>query len=185
MFDQIIVGVSCVLILTAVVLTALAPVYPSRGKTAKEFATRYPVPAGAAGSPAPGAPSAPGTPAPSLVPSAGAGQLPAGMRGTWSGTVVQRSTQSNSTSYAVTITLTGGATGSVVGTSSYPTSPCSGDLTLNVVGTTVEVFEHITAGMTHCFDTTLFLTLGGNDSLTYHFDDVGYGTGDATLTRQG
>ncbi|WP_131804105.1 hypothetical protein [Pseudofrankia sp. BMG5.36] len=184
MLDQIIVGVSCVLILTAVVLTALAPIYPSRGQTAKEFASRYPVPAGASGSPAPSAP-APGTPTPSAVPSASAGQLPAVMRGTWSGTVVQQYTRDNSSNYSVTITLTGGTVGSVVGTSSYPTSPCSGDLQLRAVGTTVEVFEHITIGASKCFDTTLFLTLNGNDGLTYHFDDVGYGTGDAELTRQG
>ncbi|OHV32080.1 hypothetical protein BCD49_30925 [Pseudofrankia sp. EUN1h] len=181
---------SCVLILAAVLLTALAPVYPSRGQTAKDFATRFPPPAGGTGAPAPPAttppgatPSAPGTPTPSAPASAGPNQLPAAMRGTWSGSVRQQGT--NTVQYNVTITLTGGAVGSVVGTSSYPTVPCSGDLLLSATGTTVQVSEHITIGQSDCFDTTLFLALDGSGNLTYHFDDVGYGTGDATLTRQG
>lgn len=184
--DQIVVGVAGVLILAAVILTAIAPIYPSRGETAKDFASRFPPPAGGPASPGPSVPppaAAPGTAAPSTQPSVGGGQLPAGMNGTWSGSLTQKNA-SNTVQYNVTITLTGGAVGSVVGTSSYPTVPCAGDLTLTAVGARVQVAEHITNGQNDCFDTTLLLGLDGSGNLTYHFDDVGYGTGDGTLTRQ-
>jgi len=177
--DQIVVGVAGVLVLAAVVLTVLAPVYPSRGQTAKDFAARFPVPAGATGSPAP---PTTGTPAPGTSPSAAAGQLPAGMVGTWTGTGTVTA-GSDSARFTVTISLTGGAVGNVVGTSTYPAAPCTGNLTLVNVGTKVEVSEHITTRTDDCFDSTLYLAVDASGHLLYHFDDEGYGVGDATLSR--
>jgi hypothetical protein len=156
-----------------VVLTALAPVYP-RHKGAAEAHGVAPQAAGA--SPAPN----------------GADGFPDGLTGIWNGTVTQTSpaTQSGpaagpSTTFTVTLVLRGGTVGNVVGTSRYPTIPCSGELVLlGSGGSDVQVTEHILTGTDGCVDTTLSLRLDGAGRLIYHFDDVGYGKGDAVLTRQ-
>jgi hypothetical protein len=173
-FDQIVVGVAGVLVLVAVVLTAIAPVYPPRGRAQKLLDARINPPA----------PVTSTQPTPSGSPAAGPDQLPAELRGTWTGDVAQKDPAHEfNTTYPVTLVLRGGSIGQVVGTSNYPTIPCSGDLLLNQGGSAVQVTEHIVGG-TNCSDTTVSLTLNGNGELVYHFDDVGDGTGDGVLTKQ-
>jgi len=174
--DQAVVGVAGVLVLVALVFTALAPVYPTRGKAAKEFADRLVPPPAAAASPKPGAGGTPTT---------GADQLPAALIGTWSGVVTQNNPSTNfHTSYAVTLVLHGGTVGNVVGTSSYPSIPCTGDLLLDRGGSEVMVTEHIVSGTHSCSDTPLSLKLDGSGNLVYHFADSGDGTGDGVLNKQ-
>ncbi|ADP83558.1 hypothetical protein [Pseudofrankia inefficax] len=173
-FDQIVVGVAGVLVLVAVVLTAIAPVYPPRGRAQKLLDARIHPPAAVTST----------QPTPSGSPAAGPDELPAELRGTWTGNVTQKDPAHEfNTTYPVTLVLRGGSIGQVVGTSNYPTIPCSGDLLLNQGGNAVQVTEHIVGG-TNCSDTALSLTLDGNGNLVYHFDDVGDGTGDGVLTKQ-
>jgi hypothetical protein len=162
-------------VLAAIVLTALAPVYPARGRAAKQFADRL----------APPRPAASASPAPGVgtTPAQGPDALPSAMVGTWTGTVNQSDPAADyQASYVVTLVLRGGVTGNVVGTSDYPTVPCTGDLLLNRGGSDVQVTEHIVSG-TQCSDTMLSLSLDAGGNLRYHFDDSGDGTGDGVLTR--
>lgn len=176
MLDRAVVGVVGVLVVAAVVLTALAPVYPARHRAEKLYADRLQPPR-----PAPTAPVQPGA---SATPDSDPGQFPTALIGTWTGSVHQQDPAHDyDATYDVALVLRGGTTGQVVGTSSYPTIPCTGDLVMTQGGASVQVTERIVAG-TQCTDTTLSLSLDGSGNLVYHFDDVGDGTGDGVLTKQ-
>jgi hypothetical protein len=173
---QVVVGLVGILVVAAVVLTALAPVYPPRHRAEKLYADRLRPPA-----PAPTATARPGA---SASPDSDPGQFPTDLIGTWTGSVNQKDPAHDfDSTYDVSLVLRGGTTGQVIGTSSYPTIPCSGDLVMTAGGANVQVTEHIVAG-TQCTDTKLSLRLDGSGNLIYHFDDVGDGTGDGVLTKQ-
>ncbi|MBL7519546.1 hypothetical protein I6A84_15915, partial [Frankia sp. CNm7] len=143
--------------------------------------------AGPAAAPPAGPPAGPARgPGAGPTSSAGAAALPSGMVGTWSGTLTQSATADRAEEkYNVTLTLRGGEVGDVVGTSNYPTIPCGGDLVLEQTGTRVQVTEQITTGTENCADeVTVFLELESTGTLLYHFDDAGFGAGDAVLTKQ-
>jgi len=128
------------------------------------------------------APSTP-TPAPAANPfTAGSTQLPEQLIGTWQGTVLQAD---DSTRYPVVLQLAPSA-GTVVGTSSYATLGCQGQLELDAVYTdSVEVTEYITAGQGSCTSgVQITLKYLNKDQLFYSFAYNGNPVdGQATLTR--
>jgi hypothetical protein len=122
---------------------------------------------------------------PSLsAPLAAQQSLPQRFRGTWEGTVGTPSFQS-----PVTIQLTGGNVGEVVGTIDYAAMPCRGTLALRGVvadGNRVELTEAITSGPCPFEGPTVTLTLQTSGSLAYawtHPDQSAVSSG--TLTRTG
>jgi len=127
--------------------------------------------------------NAPSTPAPAANPfTAGSTQLPEQLIGTWQGTVLQAN---DSTQYPVVLQLARSA-GTVVGTSSYATLDCQGQLELDAVYTdSVEVTEYITSGQGSCTSgVQITLKYLNKDQLFYSFAYSGDPVdGQATLTR--
>jgi hypothetical protein len=110
-------------------------------------------------------------------------QLPAGMQGEWRSPEPAEQPDSDKT-YHVQMSLTGGATGTEVGTVSYPGLECSGTLELlEVTGNTVTVQETITN------DPQVTCTPRGTISLSLSDDvlDMSYTTAEddeATMTAR-
>jgi hypothetical protein len=116
---------------------------------------------------------------PSAAPSDQPG-MPNAMVGRWTGTYTYAG---SGLSDPVTLTLTGGPVGTVVGTSFYSQGNCAGQLTLERGGAAVEVFEHIVSGST-CFSASLSLSLDSTGHLVYSFGGTTYGSARGVLTRQ-
>lgn len=94
---------------------------------------------------------------PSLLSTAAQEQeFPDAYVGTWEGTGIQTDADGNPDGeWTITITITGGAYGEVVGTVDYPTLGCGGELILNRVDFDdffLDITEDITYGEDNCLD---------------------------------
>jgi len=81
------------------------------------------------------------------------------MVGTWKGIVEQGSSK-----YPVTLTLTGGAAGEIVGHIEYSTLPCKGDLTLLSGGSDVRLDEDVSGS---CYGTEIQLEIVDGTTMAY------------------
>jgi hypothetical protein len=85
--------------------------------------------------------------------------------GVWSGT----GNQVNGTNWSILLSVVPGSTGSVVGTISYPSLTCGGELRLKrVTDSLIELSEKLTYGAGRCIDRgTDILTLTSNQKVAY------------------
>lgn len=101
----------------------------------------------------------------SAVPSSSEGMLtPQELAGSWSGHASQQNPTSD---WDITIDISGGKTGSVIGRSSYPGLGCEGELVFQSVTSShppaITLSEHIVNGAGVCVDGTIELTYIGPD----------------------
>jgi len=99
--------------------------------------------------------------------------LPEGMLGTWRGIV-----QQSSSKYPMTLTLSGGTAGDIVGRSEYPTLPCTGNLRLLSGGDDVVLQEEVSGS---CITGEVHLELIDRNTILYKWGKSGPTT--ATLVR--
>jgi hypothetical protein len=85
--------------------------------------------------------------------------------GVWSGT----GNQVNGTSWSILLSVVPGSTGSIVGTISYPSLTCGGELRLKrVTDSSIELSEKLTYGAGRCVDRgTDVLQLPANQKIAY------------------
>jgi hypothetical protein len=85
--------------------------------------------------------------------------------GVWSGT----GNQVNGTNWSILMSVVPGSTGSVVGTISYPSLTCGGELRLKrVTDSSIELSEKLTYGAGRCIDRGVnVLTLTSNQKVSY------------------
>ena len=90
--------------------------------------------------------------------------IPAAYFGTWKGTVSQLILD-----FPVVLTIHSGSGGTIVGSSSYPSSGCSGELTLlDTKSTSIILSEHITSNAGLCTpDATITLLLNADKSVAF------------------
>lgn len=118
----------------------------------------------------------------------GAVSVPSAFIGTWDG----RGTQVNpSVEWPVTIDLTSGSQGDVVGTSEYPNDGCGGNLSLQeVTADTIVLIENLTYGLDACTDGgTIILGLRADTALSFEWvgvrDDGSSSSATGSLERRG
>ena len=113
---------------------------------------------------------------------AGSGQLPQQLSGTWRGSVFQASVAET---YPVVLQLAN-QPGTTIGTSDYETLECQGELRLNAVfAYSVEITEYITSNNGNCVSPVkITLKWLDRNHIFYSFSNPGYpDDGQATLTR--
>lgn len=107
--------------------------------------------------------------------------VPLDFLGKWSGDVSQP--RGKTSKYPVEITIIPGELNEPVGTSSYSTLGCGGDLyLLESTSSKIIVEERLTSGFTRCGNRVVIdLTYNNDGTLTYYFKEAGSGT--ATLRK--
>jgi hypothetical protein len=102
--------------------------------------------------------------------------------GVWSG----NGNQVNGTSWSILLSVVPGSTGSVVGTISYPSLTCGGELRLKrVTDNSIELSEKLTYGAGRCIDRgTNVLTLTSTQKVAYSwFTEQGKQEATGTLNK--
>jgi hypothetical protein len=114
-----------------------------------------------------GSVTTPATETATLAPGPAGATVPDAFVATWSGT----GTQVNpAVEWPVTITITGGGVGDVVGTSDYPGQACGGELILRgATADAIVLTEQLTYGLDSCTDGGT-ITLSGLDVIAVSFD---------------
>src|SRR3954447_17108865 len=102
--------------------------------------------------------------------------IPASFQGSWKGTGSQA--DEPGVEWTIALTLASGARGDMVGTITYPSLPCGGDLVLREAGGgRVELLERITFGT--CVDRGVVTLAPAHGGLSFDWRD------DAGLTARG
>ena len=110
---------------------------------------------------------------------AAAQAVPTAFQGSWKGTGTQ--SDNPGVEWTIALTLAGGARGSVVGTITYPSLECGGDLILREANAgRVELLERITFG--ECVDRGVVTLAPAKDGLSYAWRDADL-TARGTLSR--
>lgn len=121
-------------------------------------------------------------------------ELPSGYIGTWAGTGYQTDADGNADGeWTITLTLTGGPIGIIVGTVNYPGLGCSGELTYlgpdhPTHGQGIMLSEDITTGEGACIDGGTFLLSFGSSSDLYFYwespDSTSFASGDLPRVKE-